>query len=767
METTVSEVTTACGYCSTGCNIVVQLENQVVKRVKPNPDYPVNRGKVCPKGFNLLVPMAAPDRGTSPLLRGADGRFEAVTWDRAASEFASRIKDVQARYGRESFAYLSTGQIPVEEMALLGAITKFGMGVVHGDGNTRQCMATAATAYKQAFGFDAPPFTYEDFELSDVLVFVGSNPVIAHPIMWNRVKANTNNPTIIVVDPRRTETASEASLHLQIKPKGDLFLLQAVARLLLEHNWVKESFLAEHTEGWAEYRDYLLGLDLAELEGACGLSYEQVLELTKTIYHGKRVSFWWTMGVNQSHQGVRTAQAIINICLMTGNIGRPGTGPNSITGQANAMGSRILSNTTNLFAGRAFENEKDRKDVARILGIPVECIPDKPSLPYDGIIDAIREGKIKALWIIATNPAHTWIHKNDFLETISGLEFLVVQDLYPSAETATHADLYLPAAGNGEKTGIIINSERRISLMQPVLQPPADAKTDFEIFKLLAKAYGCWHLFEKWKTPEAVFQILKDLTRGRPCDFSGIRDHQMIVELGGIQWPFGEKEAVEFAAQRALTEVDAELEAALAAAQAATAENVAGAATPAPGAAATTTGTPAPTFAPSTPASAPATDKQAIPIPMQQRRLFEDLKFFTESGRARMLFEAPAPAAELPDAEYPVFLLTGRGSVYQFHTQTRTGRVPILAKNYPATIYVEIGPGDAKELGVVDGDPVRVTSRRGTLVATAQVQDKVQPGHVFIPMHYSEVNLLTYPSFDTYSRQPSFKVSAVRLEKAG
>jgi assimilatory nitrate reductase catalytic subunit len=273
-------------------------------------------------------------------------------------------------------AFLSTGQIATEEMALLGAVAKFGLGMIHGDGNTRQCMATAVTAYKESFGFDAPPYTYADLEESDCLVFVGANPCIAHPVLWERVTANRRSPEIIVIDPRRTETASAATLHVPVKPKGDLAFFYALANVFLAHGWLDQDFIDAHTHGFSDFARFVESFTPEAVAEATGIAPAVICDVAHRIRARKRVSFWWTMGVNQSHQGTRTAQAIINLALMTGNIGKPGTGANSITGQCNAMGSRLFSNTTNLLGGHDFANPNHREKVARIIDIPVERIPD-------------------------------------------------------------------------------------------------------------------------------------------------------------------------------------------------------------------------------------------------------------------------------------------------------------------------------------------------------------------------------------------------------
>jgi len=530
--------TAVCGYCSTGCGLELHLKDGKAVNLSPSSEYPVNLGMACPKGWEALTVLEAEDRATTPLLRDERGARAPVDWPTALGAMVERFRAIQAESGPESIAFLSTGQIATEEMAFLGALAKFGLGMIHGDGNTRQCMASAVVAYKQAFGFDAPPYTYQDLEESDCLVFVGANPCIAHPILWERVMRNRRDPEIVVIDPRRTETAQAATLHLPIRPKADQALFYGLARLMIRNGWIDRDFLDAHTNGFDDYAAFVERFDLPTVAARTGLPEAAIADLAARIGSRGRVSFWWTMGVNQSHQGVRTAQAIINLALLTGNIGKPGTGANSITGQCNAMGSRLFSNTTCLFSGREFTNPTHRAEVADRLDIPVDRVPDRPSWAYPEILEGVRDGSIRGLWIVATNPVHSWIHQNDFRELVDRLEFLVVQDMYTSTETAQAADLLLPAAAWGEKEGTFINSERRIGLLKKVRRAPGQALSDFHIFKLVAEAFGCSELLRAWETPEAVFQQLKRLSAGTPCDFSGIADYQAIDRAGGIQWPF-------------------------------------------------------------------------------------------------------------------------------------------------------------------------------------------------------------------------------------
>ncbi|MBI1372397.1 MAG: molybdopterin-dependent oxidoreductase [Phycisphaera sp.] len=702
--------TMVCGFCSTGCGLNIHLQNGEAVNLTPDTNYPVNLGMACPKGWEALAVLDAPDRATTPMIR-RNGRLEPVDWDTALKHFVERFGEVMAKHGPESVAFLSTGQIPTEEMVMLGALAKFGMGMIHGDGNTRQCMATAATAYKQSFGFDAPPYTYKDFEESDVMMFVGANPCIAHPIMWERVLKNPYDPTIIVVDPRKTETAMCATHHLPIAPKSDLTLFYGLAHLLISRGLINSGYITAHTTGFDAFAEHVAEYTPDIVAAKTGIDEATLRRVARAIGEGERVSIWWTMGVNQSYEGTRVAQALINLALMTGNMGRPGTGANSITGQCNAMGSRLFSNTTNLLGHHDFTSAMDRAKVAGVLGIPASRIPSVNSLAYDQIIEGIALDKIKGLWVIATNTSHSWINQKHARSVLDKLDFLVVQDMYHTTDTAKQAHLVLPAAAWGEKEGTFINSERRIGLIKKVRKAPGQALADFHIFKLIAHYWGCGAMFEKWKTPEDVFQTMKELSRGQTCDITGILDYAMLDRAGGIQWPYPESMTPK-------SEYDA---------------------------------------------GTGRVHTQAFEAIYTERRLFEDGVYPHADGRAKFIFEAPRPMPEQPDATYPMILLTGRGTASQWHTQTRTGKSAVLRKLYPQGIYIEINPVDARRLEIQHEKPVVVESRRGRITAKAFLTASVREGQVFIPMHYDTANLLTSSSFDPYSRQPNYKACAVSV----
>lgn len=542
-----------CGYCSVGCSLSLHIKDGKAVNLSPNKDYPVNLGMACPKGWDALNPIRSPERAKTPLSRNSRGEaMKAIDWEEASNIFCERFKKIQSNHGQDSIAFLSTGQICTEELALLGAFTKFGMGIKHGDGNTRQCMATSVVAYKESFGFDAPPYSYSDFEESDVIILIGSNLCIAHPILWQRILRNKRDPKIIVIDPRLTETAMQSTMHVPLAPKSDLTLFYGLANLLIKNNYLAEDFIKNSTSGFENFRDFVEQFTPNKVSEITGISITLLNQLTEIIGTNNRVSFWWTMGVNQGYESTRTAQSIINLALMTGNIGRPGTGANSITGQCNAMGSRLFSNTTNLLGGHDFREYKHRKKISNLLGVPIEKIPSEPSWAYDQIIDGIESGKIKGLWIIATNGAHSWTNQKRFKKILDKLEFLVVQDLYSTTETAEFADLFLPASGWAEKEGTFINSERRIGHIKKVLPAPGIALSDFSIFRLLAKKWNCESWINKWNSPESVFNILKKISSGQPCDITGIEDYSELDKHGGIQWPISKTDSSDIKCERRL-----------------------------------------------------------------------------------------------------------------------------------------------------------------------------------------------------------------------
>ncbi|WP_195251993.1 molybdopterin oxidoreductase family protein [Romboutsia sp. 1001713B170207_170306_H8] len=541
------KIQSTCNICSIGCNLDFYVEDNKITKVSPTKNYPVNKGLACIKGLNLDKEQIKGEVTKKPLLRDESGNRNEIEWDEAFELFAKKMSDIQSKYGTESVAFISTGQITTEEIALLGHVARNFMKIP-GDGNTRQCMATSVVAHKQSFGFDAPPYTLKDAELSDTIIFIGSNPAIAHPVFWARVRKN-KDAKIIVIDPRKSETAKYADEWIDIKPKGDLTLLYTLANVLIENNWIDKEYIKQYSEGFEEFKNHVSKFTPENSFEKIGISKERILNLAKTIHDGKRVSFWWTMGVNQSYEGVRTAQAIINLAVMTGNIGRPGTGANSLTGQSNAMGSRAFSNTTGLFGGGDFDDILRRKAVSKALEVNESLLATKATIPYNVIVEKAIAGEIKGLWVIGTNPRHSWTNNSEFKKAAENLEFLVVQDIYADTHTSKLSYLFLPSVPIIKKEGTLINLERRVSKVNPVIPKEEDELTDYEIIFNIGKALGMGKLLDNWKTPKDTFELLKKCSKGMPCDITGITYELLEGEdrtgSGGIQWPFRESEALE------------------------------------------------------------------------------------------------------------------------------------------------------------------------------------------------------------------------------
>lgn len=686
-------IQSTCNYCALACNLDFYTEDGKIKRVVPTPHYPVNKGFSCIKGLNLDKQCTKFNGSKKPLLKMKDGERKAIEWKEAFDLFASKMTAIQEKYGKESVAYISTGQLPTEEMALLGHVGRSYMGI-NGDGNTRLCMASAVVAYKQSFGFDAPPYTLKDLELSDTIFFIGANPVIAHPIAWGRVRKN-KDAKIITIDPRKSETAMNSDMWIDIKTKGDLALFYTLANVLIEKGWINQDYINNYTEGFEDFKAHVKKYTLEDVEERTGISKMRVLELAKIIHEGKRVSFWWTMGVNQSYEAVRTAQAIINLALITGNMGREGTGANSLTGQCNAMGSRMFSNTTALYGGGEYNNKERRKVVADILGMDENMLPSKPTLDYEQIIKGINKGEIKGLWVVCTNPRHSFSNNEEFKKAMKNLDFFVVQDIYEDTDSSKECDLYLPSVPAIKKEGFLINTERRLSALVPVLEKEEDELSDYEILLGIGEALGMGSLLDKWRTPEDAFKLLRECSKGMPCDITGV-SYERLRDSKGIQWPCRKGEELE----------------------------------------------------------------------SDERRLFEDGKYYTPSGKAKFIFEDVTENPNATNEEFTFNLNTGRGTVGQWHTHTRTREIQAVTNIVSQKAYVDINRKDAEKLDIKENDEVLIHSSNGhTSKFIARLTDNLKEKTLYAPIHYIETNLLTPSVFDPYSKEPSYKTVQVNIEK--
>lgn len=529
-------VNTTCGYCSVGCGMQLGVRDGRVVSVRGNPYHPVNRGKLCPKGLAEHYAIGAEDRALYPMLR-KNGKLERVRWDDAISTMVERFKTVQEKYGPGSLGVVSTGQLVTEEFYALGKLVQLGFGTSNYDGNTTLCMSTAVAGYKRSFGSDGPPGAYEDLEISDLILLIGANIAENHPILCSRLEANKNR-TLIVVDPRVTKTAMMADIYVPIRPRGDLALINAMLRVVIDEDLYNRAYVATHTTGFEELCASLENCTVESASEVTGLDPELIRHIARLYATASAPFIGWTMGVNHSTKGTETVNAINNLALITGNIGRNGASPFSITGQCNAMGTREAGFSSSLPGYRSFESVEHREELAGIWNIPSDRIPARRGLAYPDIIEAAISGKIRALWIIGTNPLVSFPNIDILKQALEKLELLVVQDGFHPTPTTELADLVLPAAIWGEKEGTYTNSERRVSKVNAAMTPPGEARSDFDIFLAIADRLGCREeLFPGWTDPAHSFEEWRRISAGRLCDYSAIT-YEIIEQYGGIQWPF-------------------------------------------------------------------------------------------------------------------------------------------------------------------------------------------------------------------------------------
>ncbi len=533
-----SWVPTTCGYCSVGCGIEVGVKDGKAVACRPHSAHPVNRGKLCPKGLSEHYIIDAENRLKHPLL-SKNGKQVRVSWDEALSTMVERFQSTQSRHGNDSLGVLSTGQLVTEEFYTLGKLVQLGFGTKNYDGNTTLCMASAVSGYKASFGSDGPPGAYEDMEHADVVFLIGANIADNHPILCQYLNTNPSQK-LIVADPRVSKTAMMADLHLPLKPRADLALLNGIAHLLIQHGMIDRDYIDRHTTGFEQLEKFLEDYAPAQVCEITGLREEQLFQTALLIGRAQSAFIGWTMGVNHSTKGTETVNAICNLSLLTGKIGTAGSSPFSITGQCNAMGTREAGFTSSLPGYRKFDDPKDRAEIAGLWKIEESRLPLKRGLAYPDIVEGAVGGKIRALWIIATNPLVSFPNQAVLRQALQGLDFLVVQDGYHPTPTTELADLVLPAAIWGEKEGTYTNSERRVSKVNKAVAPLGEARSDFDIFLDVAEKLNCRdELFRGWTTPRDAFDEWRLVSKSRLCDYSGIT-YELLASQGAVQWPYPE-----------------------------------------------------------------------------------------------------------------------------------------------------------------------------------------------------------------------------------
>lgn len=756
-------VKSVCGYCSVGCGLEIGVNSAgEAVAVRGNAVHPTNAGRVCVKGlyeYKILHDhdLRVGERAKYPMVRDASGNWQDITWNEATTLLAQKIIDAVNTAGPDSVASYNTGQWTIEEYYAMGKLGKGAIGTSTMDSNTRLCMAAAVYGYMSTFGSDGPPGCYDDIEKTDCFFLIGTNPAEMHPQVWRRIiqaRRSARAPKMIVVDPRRTQTARSADLHLQIKPGTNVALMNGILQQLIANHWIDNAYITAHTRNFSALAAKVAAYTPSYVAGITGLTTTQIQTAAQWIGQSPEVWSMFIQGVYQAMGGTDTVRLICAMHLITGKIGRPGSAPFSITGQATAMSNREAGGSSALAGYRNYYNPSHVTNLEQLWNVAPGTIPPhsttvvtsnhdlQPAIP--SMVDMMRNGTLKVFWVACTNPAVALPDLNKFYEYMDFSNprrpFVVVQDIFEPMETAHFADLFLPAAQWGEKTGTYTCSERRVNLGQQAVQPIGHelrpfygAYSDLEIIKMVADRLAefdarfrdqAGQSLVKSANPETVFNEWKKVSSGRICDMSGMT-YANLAASKGIPWP-------------------------------------------------------------STPANV-----------YGGKRLYTDGKFNTNWDRAQygkspdaawidpdglsraylwaVDYQAPP---EVPDSSYPFWLNTGR-VIEHFHTRTKTKRVAQLHEMVPEN-YVEIHPDDARKLSVVTGDLVTVASRRGEIVVKGRVTDTVAPGAVFIPMHFGDldpsdvaenngrlvsVNRLTMNYVDKDCAQPIYKHCAVKLAK--
>ncbi len=528
-----------------GCGVIIESQNDKIIHVKGDPDHPANYGRLCTKGATLHLTAKLDNRLLYPEMRlTRDAMRKRVSWDVSLDYLAEKFAQTIEKHGPDSVAFYISGQLLTEDYYVFNKLAKGLIGTNNVDTNSRLCMSSAVTGYKATLGEDAPPACYEDIDHTECLFIAGSNTAFAHPIIFRRIedaKAKNPNLKIIVVDPRKTDTAQAADLHLAILPGTDVALFNGMLHVMLWEGLLDMAYISAHTNGFVELKETLREYTPKMVADICGIKETDIITAAKWFGKGPSLSMY-CQGLNQSIHGTDKNAALINLHLATGQIGKPGAGPLSLTGQPNAMGGREVGGMANLLsAHRDLSNAEHRAEVAKLWG--VENVPETPGKTAVEMFNAVKDGSIKAIWIACTNPAHSMPDLNNVLEALNNAELVVVQDAFNNTDTCQYADVLLPASTWGEKEGTVTNSERRITRVNPAVPPPAEARHDWAIMvdfaqRLERRLKKESHLFPYVSTEE-IFNEHRETTRGRDLDITGL-SYTLLNEQGPQQWPFVE-----------------------------------------------------------------------------------------------------------------------------------------------------------------------------------------------------------------------------------
>ncbi len=716
-----TDTRSTCPYCGVGCGVIIESDGAQITGVRGDPDHPANFGRLCSKGatlhltasaaitqqVRLLQPMNRAVRGASP---------QPAAWDTALDSIADQLAGIVSSHGPDAVGLYVSGQLLTEDYYVFNKLAKGLLGTNNIDTNSRLCMSSAVAGYKATLGADAPPACYDDVAHAHTVFVTGANPAWAHPVLFRRLEdARRANPAqkLIVVDPRRTETAVMADLHLQILPGSDIALCHGMLHLMLWEGWLDLGFMTAHTRGFDTLKARVRDFTPKETARLTGVNEADLAQAARWFATAPATLSLYCQGLNQSSSGTAKNAALINLHLATGQIGKPGAGPFSLTGQPNAMGGREVGGLANLLsAHRDLANPAHRAEVARLWGLDLRGreVPAQPGKTAVEMFQAAADGQIKALWIACTNPAQSLPDQATVRRALERAELVIVQEAFSTTATARYADWLLPATTWGEKDGTVTNSERRISRVRPAVAAPGQTRHDWAVAvaigqKLEARLRPGQATLFPYTDAESVWLEHRESTRGRDLDITGLS--YPLLDLGAQQWPMAEGQTV------------------------------------------------------------------------GKARLYEDGIFPTDDGRARF-FDTPfVPLAEPRDARYPVSLTTGRLRD-QWHGMSRTGTLGRLFGHQPEPT-LDLNARDMARLGLRDGDLVRLSSRRGSLVLPALASDSIAPNQAHAAMHWGDemlagvstaglagsgINSLTSPAFCPLSKQPELKHTAVKLQKA-
>jgi len=544
-------IKTLCPYCGVGCGLEVApigtpSEARANYVVRGDRAHPSSQGMVCVKGATIADALDQ-NRLLFPMLRDSlDEPFRQVSWDEALGAIAARIRHVVDTQGPEAICMYGSGQLQTEDYYTAQKLLKGCLGTNNFDANSRLCMSSAVAAYIQSFGSDGPPTCYDDLEQTDCAFLIGTNTAECHPIVFNRLRKyhrkKKGKVKLIVVDPRRTETAKDADLHLAIRPGTDITLMNGIAHILLRQRWIDPLFIDEATKGFSDYVEVIQQYPPERVAAVCGITIADLEEAARGWGQSPRVLSLWSMGINQSAEGTAKARTLINLHLMTGQIGYPGAGPFSLTGQPNAMGGREAGGLSHILPGyRLVKNPEHRRAVEDAWGMPADSISPTPGLAAWDMMVGLEQGAVGLFWVAATNPA---VSMPDIERTKAALRrspFTILQDAYYPTETAEYAHVLLPAAQWGEKTGIMTNSERTVTYCPAFRACPGEARADWEIFAEVGRRLGFEPQFS-WQSAAEVYDEFVQLTAGRVCDMTGL-SHGRLAAEGPIQWPCPQDES--------------------------------------------------------------------------------------------------------------------------------------------------------------------------------------------------------------------------------